>query len=215
MPIPGTPNAPLFSGTNIKDFLDILESLAEAAQIPVSKLPKYVLRYCHNSVKDVIMNCELLDGDDWARVRDLMMELYASNDKPRLISANRFRKWIQNHAETASFDSETDIDEYYQNFVMKSGGLVKQELLGKKEQSILFFKGIPNPTRRRIYKRLPLDHSSTTSPPSTTQVLKLLRREFSEDRLDYEDDDCDDMSANEDDEGNEAEEIPAKEEANH
>jgi len=50
MPTPGMPTAPNFKGKHVEDFLDLLKQHADSAQVPHSKLPGYVLRYCHMKV---------------------------------------------------------------------------------------------------------------------------------------------------------------------
>jgi len=54
MPTPGCPDAPLFKGKHVTDFLDSLEAHATAANVPLNDLPAYVLRYCHLRVRNII-----------------------------------------------------------------------------------------------------------------------------------------------------------------
>jgi hypothetical protein len=54
MPTPRSPNAPLFKGERVTDFLDCLEAHATAANFALNDPPGYVLRYFHRRVRNMI-----------------------------------------------------------------------------------------------------------------------------------------------------------------
>ena len=85
MPTPGSPNAPLFKGRRVTDFLDSLEAHAAAANIPLNDLPAYVLRYCHLRVRNIIESLMIWIQHDWAAARSHLVDLYGLSDrKPRI-----------------------------------------------------------------------------------------------------------------------------------
>ena len=43
MPVPGTPDAPVFKGKHVNDFLDSLKMLADQALVDYGDLPAYVI----------------------------------------------------------------------------------------------------------------------------------------------------------------------------
>ena len=113
MPTPGSPNAPLFRGERVTDFLDSLESHADAAKVPRGDLPGYVLRYCHRRVRDIIDTAEHWTQHDWPATRDYLIDLYASNDRKPRNSPDKLRRWVKIHADNRLFSKLQDVDRYY------------------------------------------------------------------------------------------------------
>jgi hypothetical protein len=89
MPTPGTAKALYFKGKRVSNFLDSLEAHALAAHLADTKLPGYVLRYCHSSVKRVIEYRDELAGMDWKAVKDLLLDLYGSSDKAPVLTSDK------------------------------------------------------------------------------------------------------------------------------
>jgi len=52
------------------------------------------------------------------------------------------------------------------------------------EVHLCFYRGIPTSLRSHIKKRIPVTHLKTSSPPTTTMLLNLLRAEFDDEDLD-------------------------------
>jgi len=90
MPIPGTPNTPLFKGKYIGDFLDILEALASTSQVLFDDLPLYVLNYCHRHVHDVIEFTPFWSQNNWPATCAYFIKLYGLSDCKPHISADKF-----------------------------------------------------------------------------------------------------------------------------
>ena len=183
MPTPGTPGAPKFKGKHISDFLDALEQHADSARVPHSLLPGYVLRYCHSKVRLVIGASSLLSGDDWVRTRVYLTDLYGSNDSVPPNSPDRLRHWCSSHGESGSITSRKDVDKYYRDFTALSSDLTPHKMLDN-DVYLCFYRGIPTSLRAKIKKRIPAANLKTSSPPSTTILLELLRAEFDEEDLD-------------------------------
>ena len=82
MPIPRTVGAPLFDGKYVREFISIIERHGAIAGLGSNQLPPYVLQYCSTEVKKVIQWSEELDGTNWDAVKELLIGLYGSSDKP-------------------------------------------------------------------------------------------------------------------------------------
>ena len=183
MPTPGTPNAPLFKGKRVNDFLDSLEQHADSAKIPHNHLPSYVLRYCHTKVCKVISGSSHFSADDWVSARTYLLDLYGSNDAVPANSPDRLRQWCLKHGETGFITSRKEVDKYYREFTALSSNLTPTRMLAN-DVSLCFYRGIPTSLRAKIKKRIPTENLKTSSPPDVAMLLNLLRAEFDEDDLD-------------------------------
>ena len=183
MPTPGTPGAPKFKGKRISDFLDSLEQHADSARVPHSQLPSYVLRYCHTKVRMVIGASALLTGDDWVATRLYLDDLYGSNDSIPLNSPDRLRQWCTKHGESGNITSRKEVDKYYRDFTALSADLTPHKMLAN-DVHLCFYRGIPTSLRSRIKKWIPSTNLKTSSPPTMTTLLGLLRSEFDDEDLD-------------------------------
>ena len=183
MPTPGTPGAPKFKGKRVSDFLDTLEQHADSARVPHSLLPGYVLRYCHSKVQMVIGSSPLLSGDDWVSTRVYLDDLYRSNDAIPLNSPDRLRQWCSKHGKSGNLTSRKDVDKYYRDFTALLADLAPSKMLTN-EVHLCFYRGIPTSLRSRIKKRIPPANLKTSSPPTTTTLIGLLRSEFDDEDLD-------------------------------
>lgn len=183
MPTPGTPNAPLFKGKRVNDFLDSLEQHADSAKIPHNHLPSYVLRYCHTKVCKVISGSSHFSADDWVSARTYLLDLYGLNDAVPANSPDRLRQWCLKHGETGFITSRKEVDKYYREFTALSSNLTPTRMLAN-DVSLCFYRGIPTSLRAKIKKRIPTENLKTSSPPDVAMLLNLLRAEFDEDDLD-------------------------------
>jgi len=183
MPTPGTPNAPLFKGKCVNDFLDSLEQHTDSAKIPHNRLPSYVLRYCHIKVCKVISGSEHFSSDDWVVARTYLLDLYGSNDAVLANSPDRLRQWCLKHGEMGFITSRKEVDKYYCKFTALSSNLTPTRMLVN-DVSLCFYRGIPTSLRAKIKKRIPVANLKTSSPPEVSTLLNLLRAEFDDDDLD-------------------------------
>ena len=131
----------------------------------------------------VIGSSPLLVKDDWVAVRVYLDDLYGSNDSIPLNSPDRLRQWCSKHGESGSFTSRKEVDKYYRDFTTLSAGLAPDKMLAN-EVHLCFYRGIPTSLRARIKKRIPVGNLKTSSPPTTSTLLGLLRAEFDDEDLD-------------------------------
>lgn len=200
MPTPNTPNAPFFKGSRVSDFIDSLEQHADHANLSYALLPSYVLRYCHRKVRSVLEGSGVWSTPDWAAAKAHLTDMYGSNDRAPLVSADRLRLWTTKHGELANISSIQDVDRYYREFTQRSTGLLTGGSILQKDLNLCFYRGIPEMLRRAVRKRLPSTGLSVNTPPGITVCLRALRAEFDEEDLDavvkdvplYVDDDSDD-----------------------
>ena len=104
MPIPGTPNAPLFNGKYVSDFLDTLEVLALSSQVPLENLPGYVLCYCHRRVLYIIEAAPYWTQHDRPAAHSYLVKLYSSSDRKPHVSADKVQKWIKHRSQDQIFN---------------------------------------------------------------------------------------------------------------
>ncbi|KAF8227223.1 hypothetical protein L208DRAFT_1297713 [Tricholoma matsutake] len=143
MPMPCSPNTPLFKGKHVNDFLDSLEMLASQALVNFSYLPSYVLRYSHRCVRDVIEFAPYWTQQDWHAAHAYLNKLYGSiNCNPR-VTADKFHKWIKHHSCDETFKSVQDVNQYYHKFMAQVAVLLSMQFITSKEADLLFFRGIP------------------------------------------------------------------------
>jgi hypothetical protein len=208
MPTPGSPNAPYFKGDRVTDFLDSLEAHGKAAYIPNDELPSYVLRYVHRKVRNIIESAPHWTTQDWSAARTYLTDLYGSNDHKPRINPDRLRKWVGLHAENRIFVKLKDVDRYYREFTAQSTPLLAAQRITQNDANLLFYRGIPSTMRKKIKRKIPTTHQTSTAAPSIGSVLGYLRAHFDEDDLDINDDDVelsleseeDDQTSDSDDE---------------
>ena len=189
MPTPGSSSTPLFKGERVTDFLDSLESHADAANVRRTDLPGFVLRYCHRRVRRIIENAAYWDQHDWPATRAYLVDLYASSDRKPRNSPDRLRKWVRIHAENRLFAKLQDVDRYYREFSAQSTPLITTSRLTQNEANLLFYRGIPPAMRKKVKRKIPANQQTATTAPAIVSVLGLLRKQFDEDDLDHEDED--------------------------
>ncbi|KAF8870277.1 hypothetical protein BD779DRAFT_1681311 [Infundibulicybe gibba] len=181
MPTPRSRGAPYFKGKDVKTFIKTLETLANAAHITHDNLPSLVLGYCSRKVRHILEeSIEWNELKDWAKACEHLLDLYESNDRAPRLSVDRFRVWTKRHAKEGRFDKLQDVDEYYRDFIAISSRLLKvaNPRINKAEVDILFYRGIPNPIRQKIKRKLPEKNLKSSAPPPLKTVLRLLREHF-------------------------------------
>ena len=184
MPTPNTDNAPYFRGTRVEDFLDALENHADNARLPYTALPTYVPRYCSDSIRQLIRRHAVWTGNDWMAARAFLVKLYASADKDPLITSDKLRAWVKKHAAEGVFSRSQDVDKYYRKFITQSDYLISQQEILTRDVNLLFFQGIPDSTRKKVRKGLPIANQKISSPPDVDVTLALLQREFDDTDID-------------------------------
>jgi len=131
----------------------------------------------------VIGASPFLSGDDWVATRVFLDDLYGLNDAILLNSPDRLRQWCSKHGESGNITSRKDVNKYYRDFTALSSDLTPTKMLAN-DVHLCFYRGIPASLRVRIKKRIPAANLKTSSPPSTSTLLTLLRAEFDEEDLD-------------------------------
>jgi hypothetical protein len=115
--------------------------------------------------------------------------MYASNDWKPWISPDRLQKWVRLHADNRSFIRLQDVDRYYREFTAQATPLTTATRITANEANLLFYRGIPSSMRKKIKRKIPAAQQTSTAAPLITNILALLRAQFSEDDIDNDDDD--------------------------
>ncbi|KAF8055958.1 hypothetical protein FPV67DRAFT_1678906 [Lyophyllum atratum] len=186
MPTPRTPSAPYFKGRRVQDFLDTLEAYADNAGVEHSLLPGYVLRYCHERVRQVLEQSAVFSGNDWAATSAHIIKFYGSNDPVIEQSPERLRQWAVKHGDHGSIKSVKDVARYRREFELLSSKLVSGGEMLQKDVNLLFYRGIPDPLRGKIKKKIPVPNQAKKSPPAIDTLVTLLTNYFEHQDLDDE-----------------------------
>ncbi|TFK57894.1 hypothetical protein BDN72DRAFT_741571, partial [Pluteus cervinus] len=154
-----------------------LESFADSAGKPDTDLPKYVLRYCGRRIRHQIEDEPEFAASDWGKVKDLMKNLFGASEKKKVLSAHKFRDWV---AEKRKLPTMVDIEEYYREFRSQAVPLVTAQELLAKDMNLLFYTGLPEKIRDRVYKKLPTDKQNIKTPADVDEIIKIVRGFFNE-----------------------------------
>ncbi|KAI0666176.1 hypothetical protein C8Q78DRAFT_934746, partial [Trametes maxima] len=176
MPDPKDRKAPLFKGKDVFDFVQSLEHLARACGMEFSELPGYVLRYCSQNVRDVLVNENVLAGHDWLAAKSRLIFLYESQTLRFKATTSKFRAFAEKQKKKSMVKDRKSLDKYRNRFVKELGDLVEQSQIADKEVRIAFFRGLPKKMR------------DSRDPPSIDEVLEAARDYYSSDRLEEETD---------------------------
>ncbi|TFK62436.1 hypothetical protein BDN72DRAFT_391861 [Pluteus cervinus] len=180
MPVPISPEAPKFKGKFISRFLETLEILGENAGKPLTDLPRYVLRYCAQRVRDVIGYDAVFRGCDWGATKAHMINLYGASEKKKIVNSERFRQWVD---EARRISSLKHVEKYYRTFRSYSVPLKNANRILEHDVNFLFYKGIPEKLRRRVRKRLPPNKTTLRNLPTVEETLTILRDLFDPDDI--------------------------------
>ncbi|KAF8241162.1 hypothetical protein L208DRAFT_1175328, partial [Tricholoma matsutake] len=183
MPTPSSPNAPYFKGRCINDFLDSLEVLTDTAEVPLTELPAYILRYCNRRIRYTIESAAHWAQQDWEATQTYLVKLYGSDDHKPRISQDKLRRWVKRHAKCKAFSRVQHADHYYRDFNVQATHLISNNQLTESDTNILFFRGLPTAQQKAMRRRLPADKTKIQSPAARDDILVLLQREFNEDDI--------------------------------
>ena len=163
MPMPGSPNVPLFKGQHVTDFLDLLEAHATAANIALNNLPAFVVQYCRHPICNIINTSTIWTQNNWSAGWSHLINLYGSNyQKPRIMP-DQLWKWIWLHAENKVFLKLQDVDHYYQEFIAQAMPLTTEKQITENEANLLFYRGIPSLMHKKVKQKIPEAHQLTLS----------------------------------------------------
>ena len=185
MPIPRTVGAPLFDGKYVREFISIIERHGAIAGLVSSQLPAYILQYCSTEVKKVIRWSEELDGTNWDAVKELLIGLYGSSDKPTPVTIDDLQDFIKETRSHREFTRQVDIDRYHQGFLAIAGQLKKKGELGEDKMKLKFLAGLPAATRSFLTTRLPEKNKEVKDPPTIPQMIKIISDRFNPKSIEY------------------------------
>ncbi|PPQ90076.1 hypothetical protein CVT25_012025 [Psilocybe cyanescens] len=174
MPILRTSGAPTFDGKYVNDFLSIIECHDSAAGLPLSELPKYIVQYCTDEVKQVIRFCKELSGSDWDKVKELLLELYGSNNEPVKATLKSLRSYIRKHTQGREFLTQDEVDIYHRGFLAIAAQLKSKKLINNIEMRLKFFAGLPKRTQAFVTTCLPAENLITTLPLAVKAVIDII-----------------------------------------
>ncbi|KIJ38814.1 hypothetical protein M422DRAFT_176004, partial [Sphaerobolus stellatus SS14] len=185
MPVPRSVGAPIFEGRYVHDFLNIIESLANAAGKSKAEYPSLILPYCSDEIKRSIEYADEFIGTDWQAAKEFLIQLYESSDLGPASSIDQLRAYIQESQGKTEFTKRLDLDHYHQGFLAIAGQLKKRGIIDGTEMNLKFYQGLPRGTKTFLMSQLPTENRTTTSPPTITQMIKVINYKFDPNRLEF------------------------------
>ena len=185
MLIPRTVGALLFNRKYVREFISIIKWHGAIAGLVSSQLPAYVLQYCSTDVKKVIQWSEELDGTDLEAIKELLIGLYSSSDKPTPVTIDDLCDFIKDTRSCHEFTRRVNIDQYHQGFLAIAGQLKKKGELQEDEMKLKFLAGLPVATHSFLTTRLPEKNKEVKDPPTIPQMIKIISDRFNPKSIEY------------------------------
>ncbi|KAI9063703.1 hypothetical protein FKP32DRAFT_1603559 [Trametes sanguinea] len=207
MPDPKDRKAPRFKGKDVQDFIQSLEHLGRACGLAMWELPRYVLRYCSQDVRDVLANESVFTGTDWTAAKARLVYLYESQTRKYKATVKKLRHFAEKQRNRSMVRSRKSLDRYRNKFVKRLGALIEQNQIAENEVRLMFFRGLPRRTREGIMPVLREQLKTTgrvmtqTEPPTVEETLAAARDYYSGNDINRFDDDSSSGSDSEDSEG--------------
>ncbi|KAI0309738.1 hypothetical protein OF83DRAFT_1033725, partial [Amylostereum chailletii] len=189
MPIPQSPHAPRFSGKHVREFIETLSELAKYHQVPDTDLPKAVIRYSTDKVKDVVRHLDVFKKQDWAAAKATLIQLYGAQDEPKRVSFSSLRHFCKARAKTNNFSGKHGFERYHRKFVALSSHLQDQGTLKVNEVNYWFYAGLPSRPHKVVRQQIDKKYLKKTSPPPMADVIAIIDTIYDVDSIDATDDD--------------------------
>uniref|UniRef100_A0A0W0FDC2 DUF4100 domain-containing protein n=1 Tax=Moniliophthora roreri TaxID=221103 RepID=A0A0W0FDC2_MONRR len=205
MPIPGSPNAPIFTGERVQTFLDVIRCYADAAGLTEDDKVNQIYYYSSNKVQDTIRNSAVFNIDKknktWEAASKKLLSLYGSSDQAPTVTLASLQAFCQKQSSKPAFASKQAIEKYVHSFETYSSTLVKARTISQSEANYYFILGLPDMLKHWLETQIPADKMTKVNAPTQEEVLTLLNRRFDPLSLFY-------MLWREEDEEGDAEETP-------
>jgi hypothetical protein len=136
MPAPGTSKAPkTFDGkdTELEDFLDHFESLAEAAKLTSSDHIAQIGRYVTRKQRNLFEVLDGYDPADWDVFNKALADLYPNAFKARHYTRQSLETFTAKAARTEIAD-EDELNDYYRAFLPIAQWLVTQNKISTEDR---------------------------------------------------------------------------------
>ncbi|KIP01283.1 hypothetical protein PHLGIDRAFT_39869, partial [Phlebiopsis gigantea 11061_1 CR5-6] len=190
LPLPGSKNAPEFTGRGVHEFVESIGLLGASAGYTDARLPPLLKRYSSSSVRRTLADETVFDGPDWVAAKARLVLLYGSMDDNRPSSVSKLRKFVEKYHDERSIRSRRQLDEYYHKFKARSGTLVADGALTDAERNYLFYRGLPRRFSKKIRPTLTAMLTAVNqtltrnSPPSIETTMTAGRAQFNPDDID-------------------------------
>ena len=194
LPLPTSKEAPHFTGSRVRQYLETIEHLGRAAGYTKNQLPPLILMYASSKVrKTMAQEGTVLNGNDWDVAKDLVLYYYGSAGANRCTPA-KLRSFSES-ARKKKITSRRQVDQYHRRFRQKAGSLVADQKVTQAEADYLFYKGFHKGLRSSIKPRLVSVLAGqnkqllASTPPTMAETLSAARAQFDPDDIDYSTDD--------------------------
>ena len=166
-PRPGAPEAPLFGGQNITDFLKTWEELSEDYCLSEDKKMLKLPKYCAPIVEEYIESLDSYANGNWQQLCRDLKEEYASQDiKQDLYS----RSYLERYCLTAE-RTKPELGQYCQHFSAVMRALKSRGQLDEYTACDWFLKGLPEAECMKVVSRT----GYSAKNPASVGVERLLQ----------------------------------------
>uniref|UniRef100_A0A0W0G612 Uncharacterized protein n=1 Tax=Moniliophthora roreri TaxID=221103 RepID=A0A0W0G612_MONRR len=189
MLVPGSPNAPLFSGDRVWTFLDVIRWYADATGLSENDKVDQIYYYLSDRVQDTIRNSPAFDIDlkdkKWDVASKKLLALYGSSDPTPTVMLASLQSFCQKQNSKLAFISKATIEKYVRTFEIYSSALVKNNTITTTDSDYYFVMGLPESLKQWLETQIPYNKKTKDKPPSQEDILGHLYRQFNPNSLFY------------------------------
>ncbi|KAK7686651.1 hypothetical protein QCA50_010251 [Cerrena zonata] len=205
LPVPGTRNAPKkFKGkfSRIKLFIKHYEKLCVQKEVKDDEEKiQNITQYCSRSVREFMEGLTSYTGKNWDIFVQDLMEFYDAERDTKRYKRGDLEAYCRRKGHKKSTMRLPRWKQYNREFIRIAGWLVSHKKLSLTDQSLYFWKGIPQDFRDKLEARLLAinpDHDLEI-PFDMEQVSKVAKSFLQRNRFDHDrvqsDDDITDLSS--------------------
>jgi len=187
MPGPGSNKAPSFNGetSELLDFFDIFEDLADSCALTDEQKCKIIVRYTDLLTKRFWVTITGYESKDYALFKKNILAKYPRANRGLRYTIRDLERLILNTAES-EISTETELLQYYRQFSPISVWLMANSKISSRECDRYFLQGLPQSVRKAIDRRLELKEKNYTrnEAPDIEKALEAGQFVLSDDAYD-------------------------------
>ncbi|KAG2744841.1 hypothetical protein P692DRAFT_20674088, partial [Suillus brevipes Sb2] len=189
MPGPSSNKAPSFNGetSELLEFFDYFEDLADACSLTDDDKCKFILRYVDTTSKRFWVSLPGYASKDFPLFKKNILAQYPGAEKGIRYAIRDLERVVISHSDS-DVSTETELLQYYRQFRPIAVWLVTNGKISERDRDRYFWQGLPMAARRAIDRRLELKTAdyNRNEPTNFEKVLEAGRFVFSDEAFDAE-----------------------------